>query len=263
MARNIQSRSKCNVQMSNLPEHGTRGAHGEALSLQSGLAQVTTFPLATVSHYIYVIEMFVFNICPPYRKQTQLAEIWRSYRWGRPLSFLPFKINTSWQIFFLRESNPLESSSQHNIRQGMETQASLGLKNANSMGINMMEAGNPCARDTFSALSGRAEMLQTIPGPPSPPMSEPQSWSPWTLGSQSSLGSLGSSSWSSPSPSGCWTPPSSPPMPSLMSPSSPPNSPATQGENHLMENLIKLLHINNWKRLNIKESEGEQSMYCK
>ena len=146
---------------------------------------------------------------------------------------------------FLRESNPLESSSQHNIRQGMETQASLGLKSATSMGINMMGAGNLCARDTFSALSGRAEMPQTNPGPPSPPMNEPQSWSPWTLGSQSSLGSLGSSSWSSPSPSGCWTPPSSPPMPSLMSPSSPPSSPATQGENHLMENLIKLLHMNN------------------
>merc|ERR1712156_1154013 len=153
------------------------------------------------------------------RKQTQLAEIWRSYR----------------------ESNPLESSSQPNIRQGMETQASLGLKSSTSMSVNMMGAGNTCARDTFSALSGRAEMSQTFPGPPSPPMSEPQSWSPWTLGSQSSLGSLGSSSWSSPSPSGCWTPPSSPPMPSLMSPSSPPSSPATQGENHLMENLIKLL----------------------
>ena len=77
--------------MSNLPEHGTRGAHGEALSLQSRLAQVTTFPLATVSHYIYVIEMFVFNICPPSRKQTQLAEIWRSYRWGKPLSLFCFK----------------------------------------------------------------------------------------------------------------------------------------------------------------------------
>ena len=171
---------------------------------------------------------------------------------------LPHILPNIFEFPIFRESNPLEGSSQHNVRQGMmeaagaclgirgRDGASSGLKGASfghseggSLGINMMGTSSQSpARERFSAVGGRVGLS----GPPSPPLTDTTAWAPWSPGSQSScLGSLGSS-WT---PSSAWTPPSSPPLPSLLSPASPPTSPSQDGENHLMENLIKLLHINN------------------
>ena len=134
----------------------------------------------------------------------------------------------------------MEGSSQHNIRQGMDsTGASLGMRGMDaassdlrcmdgvssdmrgfsmghiegaSLGINMM--GNS-ARDRFSTVGGRVELLKGNPGPPSPPMTDVPAWAPWSPEPQSScLPSLGSS-WA---PSSAWTPPSSPPIPSPFPP---------------------------------------------
>ena len=170
---------------------------------------------------------------------------------------LPHILPNIFEFPIFRESNPLEGSSQHNVRQGMmeaagaclgirgRDGASSGLKGASfghiseggSLGINMMGTSSQ-SRERFSAVGGRVGLS----GPPSPPLTDATAWAPWSPGSQSScLGSLGSS-WT---PSSAWTPPSSPPLPSLLSPASPPTSPSQDGENHLMENLIKLLHINN------------------